>query len=37
MPILIVLITAVVVFFGWNGKDGMPASEKYRQKFMKDC
>jgi len=36
MPVLLVVLTLIVVALGWNSKDGMPASEKYRQKFIDD-
>ena len=34
-PLLPICIAVWMV--GWNSQNGMPASEKYRQKFMRDC
>jgi len=36
MPVLLVVLTLIVVALGWDRRDGMPASEKYRQKFIHD-
>ena len=37
MPIALVLMTLIIVLIDLRRRDGMPASERYRQKFMKDC
>jgi len=37
MPVALILITLVVVLIDLRRHDGMPASERYRQKFMRDC
>jgi hypothetical protein len=29
--LLLLIITLIVVAWNWDGKNGMPASEKYRQ------
>jgi len=31
MPVLILIATLLVVIIGWNSRDGLPLSEKYRQ------
>jgi hypothetical protein len=33
--LLLLIITVIVVAYTWDGKDGMPASEKYKQDTMK--
>jgi len=31
MPIALILISVIVIAVGWDSRDGMPASERYRQ------
>jgi len=37
MPVVIALIVLVLIILDFRRPYGMPLSELYRQKFMKDC
>jgi len=37
MPVAIALITFILIILDFRRPYGMPLSELYRQKFMRDC
>jgi len=37
MPLALLIVTAIVVLWDLRKSNGLPLSEKYRLKFMRDC
>ena len=37
MPIALALMTLIIVLIDLRKRNGLPPSEKYRLKFMRDC